>query len=151
MKDAGPFRSTLPILVILVAAVLLLWLIGGGGAAVPPVFEEKLTLEEATARAGQMNRPVLALASADWCGPCQDLKRGPLTDQRVAALIREHTVPAYVDLTNSNDPESMRLGRRLNVQGIPALILMRGDEEISRLVGFRSADELIAWLEHDAS
>ncbi len=117
----------------------------------PPAFDSSITLTAAVEQSQADGKPVLALATADWCGPCQHLKRGALTDSEVVAKIKSTTTPVYVDVTDSNDPAAREAGRMLRVEGIPALILVRDGEEVSRLVGSRSSAEIIAWLDEFAS
>lgn len=115
-------------------------------APVPPSFDETVTLDVARARAEQSHRPVLALATADWCAYCQKLKRGPLTDERIVNLISTRTEPAYVDITDERDPHAAEAARLLRIGPIPTLILIQDDRELARLEGAVSTTKLITWL-----
>jgi len=130
--------------VVLVAVVAIgLVMRGGGPAQIPPAFDPGVTLTQATAAAKAAGQPVLVFATADWCGPCQTLKRGGLADQRVNAWIEANTKAVYLDVDKSRD-EAIELG----VTSIPALIVMRNDKIIDRLDGVHDADALLEWLTH---
>lgn len=136
-----------------VALVLGVLLIGGlifargmgGGAKIPPAFDNGLTFAAAQERAGEMKRPVLAFATADWCGPCQVFKRGALVDPEVGREIEARTVPVYLDVD-----ENEEVAGRLKVFSIPALLIVRDGAPVARLEGVRSADEVVAWLKEVA-
>jgi thiol:disulfide interchange protein len=112
-------------------------------APVPAVFEGgEATLAAAVERAEAEDRVVFAVATADWCAPCQAYKEGALTDPRVAAWVAANAVPLYLNVDES--PED---ARALNISGIPASFVIRGGEVVARQPGRLSADELMAWLE----
>lgn len=122
--------------------IVILWNRPGGGVApVPPAFEGGLALAQASERARADGRPVLVFATADWCGPCQALKRGALLDAGVSAAIREGFVPVYLDV-DANPADA----QRLNVQSIPALIVLNAGQEAARLEGAVSTPQLSKWL-----
>jgi len=121
--------------------------LSSGVAPMPPAFEDAPTLDVALDRARDSGTPVLAFATADWCGPCQALKRGALADAEVSRIIAERTVPAYVDLTDSSDPEAAEAARLLRIRSIPALVLIEDGKEVGRLEGGVGASELHDWLE----
>lgn len=136
-------KRNIPILVILVVFAGVLWFRGKGGgvAPVPPVFAEKLTLAAAGAKAKEEGKLVFAMATADWCGPCQEMKRGPLRDPAVESWVREHAVTAYLDTDHSNEIGELR------IIGIPTFMMFKDGTELGRLSGGADRDELLAWLE----
>lgn len=112
-------------------------------APVPAVFSDDLTLDAAMQQSASTGLPVLAVATADWCGPCQAYKRGALADERVAGVIRRRTIPVYVNI--DEDPDA---AQRLGVSSIPATYLIADGQVVGSFNGNRSADALIGWLEN---
>jgi thiol:disulfide interchange protein len=110
-------------------------------AAKPDAFVHAVSLAEAVERSSRDGRAVLAFATADWCGPCQELKRGALADEGVSRWVRENVHAVYVDGTDDNPDVG-----RLRVFGFPTLVVLRGGREVSRLEGVRSAEEVRRWL-----
>jgi thiol:disulfide interchange protein len=111
--------------------VVLMIVRGGGGTAErPALFAPGLTLAGARAASAETGKPVFALVTADWCAPCQALKRGALSDPEVAAYLREFTIPVYLDEANNMD-EIAALGTR----AYPTTYLLRGEETIAQIEG----------------
>jgi len=85
-------------------------------SAAPERFEQEITASV----------PVLVDFWAPWCGPCRMVS--PLVEQ----LGREHAGHLKVV--------------KLNVDGIPLLVIVRGGSEVDRLVGAAPLAQLQAWL-----
>ena len=108
-------------------------------------------LEAGQAEAAELDRPMVVMFTADWCRPCQMLKRDILTDERVEEVLFTNFVPVTEDMTNAgrSDP---RLST-YRVDGYPTLIVLSPDgEEIQRVSGYgrgavASTDAFLAWLE----
>lgn len=114
---------------------------GGGGVAAMPAGFEHTSLKAAMDQA--QGGPVLAFATADWCGPCQALKKGAMADPRFEQWMTQNGVRAvYLDATNGND-EANQLG----VQAIPTLIYFRNGRETARTTGVMPIDRLVSWME----
>lgn len=129
------------------AYVLVTRLVGGGVAPVPPGFDKSTTLDAALARAATDGKPVVALVTADWCGPCQALKRGSLADPQVAAWIRGNALTAYVDGTESSNPDLARL----RIEAFPTMVMINKGQEVARLSGDRETALVLAWLKDSAA
>ncbi len=135
----------LPVIAAAVLAVscftaLTLW--SGRVAPAPPEFDQTKGLAAALAQSASSGKPVLAFATADWCGPCQSFKRGALAHPKVAQWVREHAIGVYVDVDKHAED-----ARQLAVFSIPALVLIRPDgSRPSRFEGNRSAEDLLAFL-----
>lgn len=118
---------------------------GGSPAALPAVFEEGLTFEAALDRAGS-DRPVVAVVSADWCGPCQHFKSEGLAGDAFARWVEERgAVPVMIDATDGvpGGVSSWASGP------IPSTRVFVGGEGGEKLVGAVPEGELIAWLEKE--
>ena len=134
------------LLAIAVAIGVLAWRNSAGVAPTPDAFDTALTLDAALDRSESTGRPVLALATADWCAPCQRLKRGPLADEQVARLVADNTIPVYVDLTDADDPAAQDNARRLQIGPVPTLVLIRQGAITARLEGAVPKPTLLDWL-----
>lgn len=74
-----------------------------GTAEVPELFSQGHTLAQARVLSAETGKPILAFATADWCPPCQAMKRGTLTDPDLTAYLKEHTIPVYLDEAVAQD------------------------------------------------
>jgi len=136
--------------ILAVAAVLALVILRVRGPSVAPApagFDPAMTLAAAGELAAGGRKPVLVFATADWCGPCRALKKGALADARVIGLVRDRTIPVYMDMTSASTVPAG--AESLNITGIPALILLRDGKEVARLVGAVPAEQVAAWLEQE--
>ena len=77
--------------------------------------------------AAQMNRPMLLYFTADWCGPCKQMKRSVWPDQRVEAFVNNQTVPVYLDV---DEPAVEPIAARYTVRSIPTVLLTDSDGNI---------------------
>ncbi len=138
-------RFKLPLIgvAVLASAGLVAWQAWSARAApVPPGFDAAATLDAALAQSTASGKPVLALLTADWCGPCQQYKRGALAHPKVAEWVRDNTVGVYVDV-DAHPADATRL----NAYSIPTLVLIRPDgSRPARFEGNRSAEDLLSFL-----
>jgi thioredoxin len=71
--------------------------------------------------------PVLVDLWAPWCGPCRMI--APTIDQLASELA------GRVKVAKLNVDENQQTAGRLNISGIPALVIFKGGREVDRLVG----------------
>lgn len=115
----------------------------GGAAKVPGFFATGSTsLDAAVAEAEEEGRLVFALATADWCGPCQVYKKNALSDPRVERWVAANAEPLYLDVDERGEDAA-----RLGVRSIPATFIIKDGVVVDRIVGVASADQLLGWLE----
>lgn len=100
--------------------------------------------------AGRLDRPMLLFFTADWCGPCRQLKRGALSNGSVAGAIHDQFVPIKVDLTDQGGSNTA-LAQQFNVRGIPAMIVLDADGDVAaKWDGNPSPGAMVDWLDKAA-
>lgn len=75
---------------------------------------------------------------ATWCMPCKMLS--PVLESVSETLGSEGTV-VKLDID-----ENMDLARKYGVMSVPTMIVVKGGEEVERLVGFRQANQILETL-----
>jgi protein disulfide-isomerase len=119
------------------------------GLFVGPAGKESLdgwhrTFAPASASAKEQSRPLLLRFTADWCPPCQVMKREAWPDERVQQLVKDRYVPVYVDI---DTPDGGQLAQKYGVGSIPTLIVADGEGKMLRYSNFVDADGLVEFLE----
>lgn len=134
-------KKMLPaILIILVFGGYMAFMMLRKPAPTPGVFDAKITLAQAEQESAESGKPILVLATADWCAPCQGLKRGALTDPAVVEFIKEQTIPVYLeDGTNREEIHELR------VASYPTTLIMK-DGNVQAIEGGRSAGKYLEAL-----
>ena len=85
-------------------------------------FEEEVLKSE---------KPILLDFWATWCGPC--MRQGPI----VEALAEEGYNVGKIDVD-----QEMGLAQQFKVMSIPILLIFKGGQEVHRLVGLTSKEDL---------
>lgn len=92
-----------------------------------------LTKENFQAEITKSDKPVLVDFWAVWCGPCQ----------MMAPILHElETEMPDVQIGKVNVNEQMDLARQFRVVSIPTLIIFKNGQEVQRMVGVTSKEEL---------
>lgn len=141
MRASGK-KIVLALGVAVIGFFLLFRLAGGGVAPVPESFAGGLTIQQGIERGAQSGKPVLVLATADWCGPCQRFKRGPMSDPKVAAIVKDRFEPVYLDVDRQRE-----LAAKLEIESVPALRVLRPGQPIAKLDEYAEATQVVRWLE----
>jgi len=114
-------------------------------------YSQWTTLENAVAESQRNGKPVLIDFSADWCGPCQRLKREVFDNGTHAQVVQTTVIPvSIVDRVRergSNPPDIENLQRRYQVDAFPTLVVFSprtGQSRKTRGVG--DAQWTLAWI-----
>lgn len=95
----------------------------------------------ALAEADKSGRPFVAYFTADWCGPCQQMKHTTWADRRVKDAL-DWFSPVKVDIDARQD-----LASKYQVDSIPTMALIGRDGEIIRRTsGYMTSEEFLKWL-----
>lgn len=93
-------------------------------------------------QAEHQRKPVLVVVEARWCGACRKMLRESFSNPVVAARVGSRFIPLQID----SDKQPV-LVQSLKVDALPTVIVISPDRRIiGRMVGFRSAAQLEAWL-----
>ncbi len=82
--------------------------------------------------------PVLLDVWAPWCAPCRGME--PVIKELAASL------EGRVRVAKLNADHSPDTVARLRIQGIPTLILFKGGQEVTRMVGARGKGDILRAL-----
>jgi len=107
-----------------------------------PAF--KTSLRSALTEAKKDGKPVIAIYSASWCGPCQDMKHKVYPSAQVKPF-HDKFVWAYLDADDesANGADMKKFG----VEGIPHIeFLNASGKSVDKQVGSSSPDEFAAKL-----
>ena len=102
----------------------------------------------ARTEAAQSGKPVFAYFTAEWCGPCQNLKTTTWASDRVETALRNY-VPVRIDIDRHPD-----LFKRYGLTpsnldgGIPAFRVIdpKGGELRKEVTGYMGPDDFLKWL-----
>jgi thioredoxin 1 len=78
---------------------------------------------------------------ADWCGPCKRL--GPI----IQKLEKEYTNIVFENINvDSGDPKV----EEFKVRSVPMLVLLKNNEKVSELIGFKTEKELKDFIKENS-
>ncbi len=96
--------------------------------------------DEAIEKAEKLDRPILVVLGAEWCGPCKQLEKE--LQQPIAEPIFQRWVVVKVDID-----EEVALAKEWQVGAIPAFRILGIDQEVAASnEGFGGLKKLQAWL-----
>jgi thiol-disulfide isomerase/thioredoxin len=140
LKTSSIFPALMIIVLLLVAMPKVFNLINGP-AVTPGVFDAGYTLAQAAELSKETGKPMFVLVTADWCPPCQKLKRSTLTEQSVIDWVKTNAVPVYLeDGTNPDEIAS------LPVRAYPTTLLIQDGQILTSIQGAASAGPYVKAL-----
>lgn len=92
----------------------------------------ELTLSNYEEEVVNSDVPVIVDFFADWCGPCQMMK--PVFE----AVSKEYE--GKLKFVKLDTQSEQGLAMKFGIQGIPAFVVLKGTQEIGRLVGYMPED-----------
>jgi thiol:disulfide interchange protein len=137
-----------PVLFILLVILGMIAVAGVSALTRPdPIIPWRTDWPAAQAEAQKSGKPVFAYFTADWCGPCQRMKRTTWSDKGVEAALRDY-VPVMVDVDRQPDLARKYVPTPQNPEGgIPAFRVVDGQGQIVReAVGAMPPEEFVRWL-----
>jgi thioredoxin 2 len=110
-------------------------------APLPSASRKPLVVTDASfaAEVEQSPLPVLVDMWAPWCGPCRII--APMIDQLASEMAGRARVAKL------NVDENPLTAARFNVLSIPALLILKGGQEVDRMVGTQPKQEIVRRLE----
>ena len=79
--------------------------------------------------------------NAEWCGPCQQMKKEAFSDPRFAKLM-ENVVPVSIDVDHPGDDAAFLSEH--SPEALPTLLFLDAEgNEIGRTVGFGGVEPLM--------
>jgi len=145
MKDRIWNGAAFGLLLIAGLAFLNVVLMRQGEAPTPRMFEASGTFAESSAKASEASKPLLVVATAVWCGPCQVYKKNALADADVQAWVEANAEAVLLDV----DAEP-RAAQELGIQAIPTTLIIRDGVVVDRFTGVVSAGALLGKLKSAA-
>ncbi len=118
-------------------------------------YSQWTTYASAVEQSRSNGKPILIDFNADWCGPCQRLKREVFEDGARAQIVQTAVIPvSIVDRQREegrNSREAEDLQRRYQVDAFPTLVVFSPQSgRMSTTKGFGDAEATLTWISQAA-
>ena len=96
---------------------------------------------EATAKAKQTGKPILAVFSTSWCPPCRMMIKDVFPKESVKKALNDW-VPVYIDGDKHTD-----MVQKYQIRAYPSFVLMTAsNDELFRFMGYKPAESFVQIL-----
>jgi len=126
---------------ILILALSLLGLVAAPALAEPEIFSKSgFKADQQAAIAGQKLQ--VAYFTATWCPPCKKMKAETWVDEKVESWADANAIITPIDI----DKEPA-MASKYRVRSIPTIVVLLGDKEIGRTMGYQAPGKFLDWLD----
>ncbi|MDP3066332.1 MAG: thioredoxin domain-containing protein [Methanobacteriaceae archaeon] len=99
-------------------------------------------LNSALQQAKTTNKMVFIDFYADWCGYCRQMDQDTYTDPLVQERLAQSYIAVKIDTDKNPD-----LSAKYGIIGLPTMVILDSNgQEIKRISGYQSADQLLSQL-----
>jgi len=111
------------------------------GASAEGISFEHISLEAALEKAKAENKPIFIDIYAIWCGPCKYLTNEVFVEENLGDYMNEHFINLKLD---GEEGDGDYLMAEFGLDAYPTMLYLSPDsEELNRIVGAVSADEIL--------
>jgi thiol-disulfide isomerase/thioredoxin len=115
--------------------------VNAAGQEVVPACFVNGGFAQALAEAKASNKPLVAVFTATWCGPCKMMERSVWRERTVDAWIRNNAIAVLVDIDRDT-----ATSKAYDVRAVPTTIVFTNGQMADRTSGSRSAQSMLTWL-----
>lgn len=97
-------------------------------------------LNDAIVLSENLNKDILIIFSADWCGYCNKMKK----DIDNNTMLLDNYIVCFIDCENNNE-----LIRKYRVKNIPHSLIIKDKQEIRKKIGYSNLSDFKKWLHYN--
>jgi thiol-disulfide isomerase/thioredoxin len=110
-----------------------------GPAPTPDMFDDQYTIEQASLQSETTGKPMLVLVTADWCPPCQALKKGALANTKITQWVNDNMIPVYLE--DGANSDQIRI---LPLNSYPTTFIIKDGNILGQFSGNQSATKFLS-------